>query len=97
MQSSRARLVLPLLIIVVGVGWLMTAQGVGTGIDWIWTLGLGVIGLLTFVVVPDSLQTQPPGTARSQSLAATIHLNQFALSVDGTALIGTIAVGGMHM
>src|SRR5439155_4046386 len=54
-------------------------------------------GLLTFVVVPDSLQTQPPGTARSQSLAATIHLNQFALSVDGTALTGTIAVGGMHM
>jgi hypothetical protein len=43
-------LVIPILIIVVGVGWLLTAQGFGPGINWIWTLGLGVIGILTFVV-----------------------------------------------
>ena len=54
-------------------------------------------GLLTFVVVPDALQTQPPGTPRSQNLAAQIRPNLFALSVDGTALTGTISVGGMHM
>jgi hypothetical protein len=38
------------LIIVVGVGWLLTGLGIGPGIDWIWTLGLGVIGVLAFVV-----------------------------------------------
>lgn len=48
--SSRARLVLPFLIIVVGVGWLLTVQGVVPGINWIWTLGLGVIGILAFVL-----------------------------------------------
>jgi hypothetical protein len=43
-------LIIPVLIIVVGVGWLLTAQGIGPGINWVWTLGLGVIGILTFVV-----------------------------------------------
>jgi hypothetical protein len=38
------------LIIVVGVGWLLTAQGFGPGINWVWTLGLGVVGILTFVL-----------------------------------------------
>ncbi len=49
-STSRAPLVIPILIIVVGVGWLLTAQGFGPGINWIWTLGLGVIGILTFVI-----------------------------------------------
>jgi hypothetical protein len=43
-------LVLAILIITVGVGWLMTAKGVGPGINWIWTLSLGVAGVLTFVI-----------------------------------------------
>ena len=39
-----------ILIIAVGVGWLLTAQGIGDGINWVWTLGLGVSGVLIFVV-----------------------------------------------
>jgi hypothetical protein len=51
MQSSnKASLVIPILIIVVGAGWLLTAQGFEPGVNWVWTLGLGVIGILTFVV-----------------------------------------------
>jgi len=49
-SHSRAPLVIPILIIVVGVGWLLTAQGFAPSINWIWTLGLGVVGILTFVV-----------------------------------------------
>ena len=48
--DSRANLVIPILIIIVGLGWLLTARGYGPGINWVWTLGLGVIGILTFVV-----------------------------------------------
>jgi hypothetical protein len=48
--KSKAPLVVPILIIAVGVGWLLTAQGFGPGINWIWTLGLGVIGILVFAV-----------------------------------------------
>lgn len=50
LSNNRAPLVIPILIIVVGVGWLLTAQGFAPGVNWIWTLGLGVIGILTFVV-----------------------------------------------
>jgi hypothetical protein len=49
-SKSRAPLVIPILIIVVGVGWLLTAKGFGPGINWIWTLALGTIGMLTFVL-----------------------------------------------
>src|SRR5437870_5764909 len=41
---------LALLIITVGIGWLLSAQGIGSGINWIWTLGLGMVGVTTFVV-----------------------------------------------
>jgi hypothetical protein len=49
-SHSKAPLVIPIMIIVVGVGWLLTAQGYGPNINWVWTLSLGVIGILTFVV-----------------------------------------------
>jgi hypothetical protein len=49
-SKSRAPLVIPILIIVVGVGWLLTARGFAPGVHWIWTLGLGVVGILSFVL-----------------------------------------------
>jgi hypothetical protein len=49
-KQSRGPAVLAILIVTVGVGWLLTALGVGPGIDWVWTLGLGVVGILTFVL-----------------------------------------------
>jgi len=48
--KSRGSLVLPVLVIAVGTGWLLTARGIGPDIDWVWTLGLGAAGILTFVV-----------------------------------------------
>jgi uncharacterized membrane protein YGL010W len=50
MQPDRKTLILPLLLIAVGTGWLLTTLGVAPGIDWIWTLGLAIVGLLTFAV-----------------------------------------------
>ena len=48
--SAKGPLVLSLLIIPAGVGWLPSARGIGAEINWIWTLGLGVVGILTFVI-----------------------------------------------
>ena len=39
--------ILPLLLITFGVGWLLTSLGLMPSIDWIWTLGIGVVGVLT--------------------------------------------------
>jgi hypothetical protein len=48
--NRRAPLAIPILIIVVGVGWLLTVQRFGPGINWIWTLSLACVGILTFVL-----------------------------------------------
>jgi len=50
MTQDRKTLVVPFLLIAVGCGWLLTTLGVVPGIDWVWTLGLAVIGLLAFAV-----------------------------------------------
>lgn len=49
-MTDKKTLLFPILLITVGTGWLLTTLGVAPGIDWVWTLGLAVIGLLTFVV-----------------------------------------------
>ncbi len=50
MKPDKTSLVLPVLLITVGAGWLITSLGVGPGIDWIWTLGLAAVGLLSFLI-----------------------------------------------
>ncbi|MEM6471748.1 MAG: hypothetical protein AAF802_19465 [Planctomycetota bacterium] len=48
MVSDKKTLLLPLLLITVGSGWLLSTLNVAPGINWIWTLGLAVLGLLAF-------------------------------------------------
>jgi hypothetical protein len=48
--QSKGSLVLSILIMTIGVGWLLTGQRIGPGIDWVWTLSLGVVGILSFVI-----------------------------------------------
>ena len=49
-MTDKKTLLFPILLITFGTGWLLTTVGVAPGIDWIWTLGLAVLGLLTFVI-----------------------------------------------
>jgi hypothetical protein len=49
-NQSKGPLVLAILIVALGVGDLLTVRGVVPGIDWAWTLGLAVVGLLAFVL-----------------------------------------------
>ena len=49
-KGSKGLVVLSLLIITLGVGWLLTTLAVLPGINWVLTLSLGMIGVLTFVV-----------------------------------------------
>ncbi len=49
-MKSDKTIALPVVIITVGTGWLLTTLGVHPGVNWVWTLGLAVVGLLTFVL-----------------------------------------------
>ena len=43
-------MILSILIMTVGVGWLLTALDYAPGINWIVTLSLGVLGFLIFII-----------------------------------------------
>src|SRR5437870_2965505 len=48
-NSTLAGCVVPILMITVGIGWFLTAKGIGPGINWVWTLGLAMVGILSLV------------------------------------------------
>ncbi len=49
-NGSKGLVVLALLIITLGVGWLLTTLAVEPRINWVLTLSLGMIGVLAFVI-----------------------------------------------
>jgi hypothetical protein len=50
MHPNKLGLIIPILLITLGAGWLLTTLGVAPGIDWVWTLGLAIVGLMTLVI-----------------------------------------------
>jgi hypothetical protein len=49
-MSGGKTLVIPVLLITLGIGWLLTSLGVVPQVDWVWTLGLAFVGVLAFVL-----------------------------------------------
>jgi len=62
MNTSRKMIILAVLVIALGIAWLLNTLDVIPGVDWLWTGGLGVAGILimaanginklTFVIGP---------------------------------------------
>ncbi len=50
MKTSNKTLIPPVVLITIGTGWLLTTIGIAPGVDWVWTLGLAIAGLLTLVI-----------------------------------------------
>lgn len=50
MKSNKGTLILPVLLVFLGVGWLLTELEIVPAVDWAWSLGLAAIGVLAFVV-----------------------------------------------
>ena len=50
MANPARAFVVPVLLIAVGTGWLLSTLGLVPEIDWVWTLGLATIGILTFIL-----------------------------------------------
>lgn len=49
-MSGKSSLWLPVLLIILGTGWLLTSLNFLPAIDWIWTLGIASIGFMTFLL-----------------------------------------------
>ena len=50
MKKSKAGLIVPLLVIGLGVAWLLTNLKILPGVDWVWTGGLGLCGILALAL-----------------------------------------------
>ncbi len=53
--DSKLAIAVPVVIIVLGVGWLLTVHGIVPGVNWVWTLGLAAAGVLTLVAGIDKV------------------------------------------
>lgn len=49
-HSTKSTLILPILLITIGCGWLLTSTGLAPGVDWIWTLSVAVAGVMTLIL-----------------------------------------------
>ena|SRR5213593_2818545 len=50
MKESRKGVVISLVIIALGSSWLLNPLEVIPGVDWVWTVGLGISGLLVMTL-----------------------------------------------
>ena len=50
MTPDNKTLAIPVLLVAIGVGWLLTTLGIVPDIDWVWTLCLAIVGVLAFVI-----------------------------------------------
>ena len=47
MTRQKSTIVIPVAMIAMGIGWLLTNHDVIPGVNWVWVLGLGIAGLRT--------------------------------------------------
>jgi hypothetical protein len=50
MNESKSMVAIAVLVIALGVAWLLNTLNLIPGIDWIWTGGLGVAGILVLMM-----------------------------------------------
>ncbi len=48
--GNKKSIAVSCLIITLGIGWLLTSQSIMPGVDWVWVLGLGVVGVLVLAM-----------------------------------------------
>ncbi|MHC4696496.1 MAG: hypothetical protein ACYTFA_07135 [Planctomycetota bacterium] len=46
MTKNKGSIAIPACLIAMGTGWLLTTHDVLPGVNWVWVLGLGIVGVL---------------------------------------------------
>ena len=81
-KPRRSNLVIAILIIGFGVAWLLNVLQVLAGVDWIWTIGLGLTGALTLVFGGVNKLTQVIGPFLVFAAALSIFSQLGHMSLD---------------
>jgi len=93
MSKLGKQYVAPILIIVVGIGWLLNVQGIIPRVDWIWTCALAAVGILTLVVGGFDKLTVVVGPFLIVSSICSILRQTDKLSIEKEVPILTIILG----
>jgi hypothetical protein len=96
-MQDKKTLIIPLLLIAIGTGWLLTTIGVAPGIDWIWTLAIAVAGLLTFAVGGFDKVTFVAGTFLIATCGLSVLRQTGRISIDVEIPILVILMGALFL
>lgn len=96
-MPDKKTLFVPVVLIAVGAGWLLTTLGVAPGINWIWTLGLAILGVLTFIISGIDKVTIVVGSLLIVASLLSVFRQTERLSVDHELPILVIITGVLLM
>lgn len=93
MAASRKRFVVPIIVILLGVTWLLNVLKIIPGVDWIWTVGLAAVGILTLAVGGINRLTVVIGPFFIVASVCSILRQTGRLEIDREIPILTIVLG----
>jgi hypothetical protein len=93
MNMKMKGLIAPVLVIMLGATWLLNILQVLPGVDWIWTVGLAVVGVLTLLVGGVNKLTAVVGPFLMVGSICSLLRQLDLLAVDREIPILTIVLG----
>jgi hypothetical protein len=92
-MSSGRRFVVPILVILLGGTWLLNVLKIIPGVDWIWTVGLSAVGILTLAVGGINKLTVVIGPFFMVASVCSLLRQTSRLEIDREVPILTIVLG----
>ena len=96
MPGAKRDLVIPILLLVFGVGWLLNGMGFIPGIDWTWSIGLAACGIMT-LASGLTRRTFVNGGFLITASALSIARQQFGMELKIEVPLLVIAYGGLML
>ncbi len=87
------RIAIPITIIVVGIGWLLTVHGVLPGVNWLWVLALGLAGVLVPALLGIDKATMVIGPFLILSTIMSLLRQTDRISIDTEVPLLVIGLG----
>lgn len=95
MPGSRKSLFVPILILALGICWLLNTLKIMPGVEWIWTGGLAIIGILAVVIGGVNKMTFVVGPFLLICSVFSILRQTGRISIDHEIPILVIVLGGL--
>lgn len=97
MSPDKKTLIVPVSLITVGSGWLLSTLGIVPELDWVWVIGLAAIGLLTFAIGQFNKLTVVIGPTFLLASCLSVLRQTGRLTFDVEVPVLVIAVGVLMM